>query len=127
MEKLLRRFAEWKARRRGAQIIIFDGGAEVEKTRSFMRGVFVGAGIAVVAFALTGPTAMDSALTDQIKRRDDLLRESNSRTVQAIRVADVCLSTAQNLERTLATYQQFLGNNSGARGTLPRNPVTGTD
>ena len=126
MERFLRRLAEWKGRKRGAQVIIFDGGAEVEKTRAFMKGVFVGSGIAVVAFVLTGPTTMDPALTEQIQRRDALLRESNSRAAQAIRVADVCLSTAQNLERTLATYQQFLGNGAVSRDA-PRNPIVGTD
>lgn len=109
MKEILRRFAEWKGRRKGAQIIIFDGGAEVEKTRSFLKGSFVGAGVAIAAFALTGPTTLDPQLVEEIGRRADLLEESNARAEQAMQVADVCLTTAQNLENTLAAYQAFLG------------------
>lgn len=115
MQAILRRFVEWKGRRKGAHIIIFDGAAEADKTRSFLKGTFVGVGIAILAFAVTAPTTMDPLLAEEISRREMLISESNERAEQALRVADVCLSTAQNLEKTLAAYQSFLG--GGGSGT----------
>jgi hypothetical protein len=119
MDALLRRLAEWKGKRKAAQIIIFDGAAEVDKTRSFLKGVCTGAGAAVLAFALAGPVALDNRLLEELQRREALLRDSNSRADQAMRVADVCLTTAQNLERTLAGYQAILGNRGGAGPLAP--------
>lgn len=114
MYPLLRRIVEWKAGRKGAQVIIFDGGAEVEKTRAFVKGAATGGGVVILAFALTAPTTIDPSLADEIVRRERLLGESNRRAEQAIEVAAVCLNTAQNLERTLASYQDFLGGRSAA-------------
>ena len=116
MQALLRRFSEWKARQRGAHIVIFDGAADAEKTRSFLKGAFAGAGIAILAFAVTAPTTLDPALVEEIGKREVLVRESNERAAQALQVADVCLTTAQNLESTLAAYQAFLGGGSPPRG-----------
>lgn len=127
MDGILRRFVEWKARRKGAQIIIFDGGTEVEKTRSFVKGTLVGVGIAVLALSLTGPTVMDPVLASEIERRGTLLRESSERAEQAMRVADVCLSTAQNLERTVAAYQALLGSSGMARAGALVAPVPRAD
>ena len=109
MQALLRRFVDWKARRKGAQIVIFDGAAEYEKTRSFLKGTAVGVGVAVAAFAMTGPTSLDPLLIEEIERREVLVKQSTERAEQALEVADVCLTTARNLENTLAAYQAFLG------------------
>lgn len=116
MHEILRRFIDWKARRKGAHIVIFDGAAELDKTRSFLKGTAVGVGIALLAFAITAPTTLEPVLADEIARREVLLNESNARATKALEVADVCLSTARNLENTLAAYQAFLGGGSVFRG-----------
>lgn len=116
MQAFLRRLSEWKGRRRGAHIVFFDGAADADKTRSFLKGAFAGAGIAILAFAVTAPTTLDPELVEEIGRREALVRESNERAAQALQVADVCLTTAQNLENTLAAYQAFLGGGSPSRG-----------
>lgn len=116
MQEFLRRLSRWKGERKGAQVIIFDGGADVEKTRSFLKGTFVGAGLAIAAFAVTAPTMLDPQLADEISHREELLHESNARADRAMEVADVCLSTARNLESTLAAYQAFLGSGTSSRG-----------
>lgn len=115
MQAILRRFVEWKSRRKGAHVVIFDGASELEKTRSFLKGTLVGVGIAMVAFAITAPTTLDPVLVEEIARREALVRESNTRMEQALNVADVCLTTARNLERTLAAYQAFLGGGTTLR------------
>ncbi|HUE96383.1 MAG TPA: hypothetical protein VMN39_06965 [Longimicrobiaceae bacterium] len=112
MHAILRRFVEWKGRRQGAHIVIFDGASEIEKTRSFLKGTLAGVGIAILAFAVTAPTTLDPVLVEEIARREALVRESNARTEQALQVAEVCLTTAQSLDRTLAAYQAFLGGGS---------------
>lgn len=112
MNTLLRRLAEWKAVRRGAQLIVFDGGAEVERTRSFIRGTVVGAGLTLGAFLLTAPTTTDSRTVEELERREMLLGEANDRLRQALQVADVCLTTAAQLERTLSGYQALLRGSS---------------
>lgn len=110
MNTLLRRLAEWKGRRRAAQVIVFDGGAEVERTRSFLKGALTGITLTLIVFLLTAPTSNDAETVNQIQQRETLLRETNQRLVQAMQVADVCLNTAESLEKTLASYQAVLGN-----------------
>lgn len=124
MKEILRRLALWKGERKGAQVIIFDGGADVEKTRSFLKGTFVGAGFAILAFAVSAPTMLDPRLADEISRREALLQESNVRAERAMEVADVCLSTARNLESTLAAYQAFLGSGTSDRGQATLGELT---
>ena len=108
MKTLLRRIAEWRAARTGAQIIIFDGGAEVERTRSFLKGTVLGATLTLGAFLLTAPTTTDARTVEELERRELLLREANERLRQALQVADVCLTTAAQLEKTLSGYQSLL-------------------
>ncbi len=110
METLLRKLAEWKGRRRAAQVIVFDGGAEVETTRAFMRGALSGIVITLAVFLLTAPTTTDASAIAELERRATLLREADRRMQQAIGVANVCLDTAEHLQQTLASYQTFLGN-----------------
>lgn len=109
MDTLLRKYAEWKGKRKAAQIIVFDGGAEVERTRFFLRGAVVGIGVSFGLFALTAPTTADPRLMEEARHREELLAESHQRLEQAVMVANVCVNTAQELERTLNSYQQFLG------------------
>lgn len=109
MNTLLRRIAEWKGRRRAAQIIVFDGGAEVERTRSFFKGATCGALLTLGLFLLTAPNTRDELLLEEVTRRDKQLREANERLTQAVAVADICLNTAESLERTFSSYQSFLG------------------
>ena len=114
MKTLLRRLAEWKAGRSGAQVIIFDGAADVEKAGSFLRGSIFGAALTLGAFLLTAPTTTDARTVDELHRRELLLEEANRRLQQALQVADVCLTTAGQLEKTLTGYQTLL------RGTVAR-------
>jgi len=109
MNALLRRFVEWKGRRRAAQIIVFDGAGEYERARSFLRGSLTGAGLTLAAFLLSAPDAPDERLVSALDQRDESLKEANTRLAQALSVADICLSTAQDLERTLQAYQSLLG------------------
>jgi hypothetical protein len=109
MDTLLRRFAEWKGRRRAAQVIVFDGGAEVEKTRAFLKGAVTGITLCLLVFLLTAPSMTDSDLVIELQRREVLLSEVNQRMEQAMTVARVCLNTAEQLEKTLSAYQNFLG------------------
>jgi hypothetical protein len=112
MDTLLRRLAEWKGRRRAAQVIVFDGGAEVETTRAFAKGALSGIGVTLLIFLLTAPTITDSSSVAELERREHLLREANDRTNQAMSVARVCLATAEHLEQTLESYQAFLGSSA---------------
>ncbi len=114
MRALLRRLAEWKAGHKGAQVIIFDGGAEVERTRSFVRGTVFGGVLTLGAFLLTAPTTTDARTIEELERRELLLQEANRRLRQALEVADVCLSTAGQLEKTLTGYQALLRGNAPA-------------
>jgi hypothetical protein len=109
MDTLLRVLAGWKARRKSAQIIVFDGGAEVERARSFLRGALAGVGISMLVFLLTAPGLSDPRLVEELDRRGALIEEANQRIAQAVEVAAVCLSTARRMEQTLASYQSFLG------------------
>lgn len=109
MNTLLRRLAEWKAGHRGAQVIVFDGAAEVERTGSFVRGTIFGAALALGAFLLTAPTTTDVRTMEELQHRELLVEEANGRLRQALEVAEVCLTTAGHLERTLTSYQALLG------------------
>lgn len=108
MNTLLRKLAEWKGRRRAAQVIVFDGGAEVERTRAFLNGALTGVGLTLAVFLFTAPTTTDLAAVDHLRERERLLRESNRRLQQAMAVADVCLNTADRLQRTVSSYQSIL-------------------
>lgn len=108
MNTLLRKLVEWKGRRRAAQIIVFDGGAEIERTRAFLKGAITGISITLGVFLLTAPTPNDAAVVEELRRRELLLQEANRRTQQAVSVADVCLSTAEHLETTLHSYHTLL-------------------
>jgi hypothetical protein len=108
MNTLLRWLAERKAGHSGAQVIVFDGGAEVERTRSFLRGTLLGAALALGTFVLTAPTTTDARTVEELQRRELLLDEANRRLRQALEVADVCLTTAGQLEKTLTGYQALL-------------------
>lgn len=109
MDMLLRKLAEWKGRRRAAQVIVFDGGAEVERTRAFLKGALVGIVLSLATFLLTAPTATDAGTLGELRHREALLHESDLRLRQAVHVADVCLATAEHLQRTVASYQSYLG------------------
>lgn len=123
MDTLLRRLAEWKAKRRAAQVIVFDGGAEVEKSRSFLKGAVMGIGVSSVIFVVTAPGRSDPNLLAELDRREALVRDANLRLMQAVAVADVCLSTAQQLEETLASYQSFLsGRSTPGAGSILSKP-----
>jgi len=117
MHAVLRRLMAWRGRRLGAQIIVFDGAAELEKKTAFVKGAASGIFVATLLLALTAPTTVSPRLTEEIQRREMLLQVSNQRADQALQVADMCLSTAQNLERTLAAYQSFLGTGSSVSTT----------
>ena len=109
MDTLLRKIAEWKGRHRAAQVIVFDGGAEVEKTRAFLKGAVTGIALALLVFFLTAPSSTDGRVIEQLQERQALLDETNGRLQQAMTVANVCLSTAERLDKTLDSYQSHLG------------------
>lgn len=108
MHTLLRWIVEWKSRRGAAQVIVFDGGAEVERSRAFFRGMAVGAGCALAAVVLAAPAGPDRALLREARRRELLLREAEERVAQAVAVADVCLGTARSMEETLDDYREIV-------------------
>ena len=109
MDTLLRKIAEWKGRHRAAQVIVFDGGAEVEKTRAFLKGAVTGIVMALLVFFMTAPSSTDARVIEQLQERQTLLDETNARLQQAMTVANVCLSTAERLDKTLDSYQSHLG------------------
>lgn len=109
MDALLRRWVEWKGRRRAAQVIIYDGAAEYEKTRSFISGIVAGVLGLTFVFALTAPTSIDPQILDQVQRREALVHEANQRAEQAVQLAQICINTAQDMDQTLASYQKMLG------------------
>lgn len=123
MNTLLRKLAEWKGRQKAAQIIVFDGGAEVDTSRAFLRGAALGVVLSTAMFLVTAPGMSDPNLLAELDRRQALVRDANQRLNQAIAVADVCLSTANQLEETLASYQAFLsGRAPDAGGSARRAP-----
>ena len=119
MNTLLRKLAEWKGRRRAAQVIVFDGGAEVERTRSFLKGALTGIVISLGVFLMSAPSLPDAAVVEKLQQREQMLRETQQRLQQAMRVADVCLGTAEHLEKTLDAYQTFLGEPTSPPPHLP--------
>jgi gas vesicle protein len=116
MYTLLRWIAEWKGRRSAAQVIVFDGGAEVERTRAFLQGVAVGGGCVLLALLLTAPTSADPTLVREAARRELLLREAEGRVGQAVAIADACLSTARTLGETLQGYRDMVEEYPGVLG-----------
>jgi hypothetical protein len=108
MDALLRRWVEWKGRSRAAQIVIYDGAAEYEKTRSFVRGIVAGVVGMSVFFALTAPTTVDPSLLEVARHRQVLVDEAHQRADQAVELAQLCLKTATNMDQTLASYQSML-------------------
>lgn len=113
MDTILRKIAEWKGRRRAAQVIVFDGGADVEKTRAFVKGAVTGIIMALLVFFMTAPTSTDARVIEKLQERQGLLDETNQRLQQAMTVANVCLNTAERLDRTLESYQSRLGAKTG--------------
>ena len=86
MDIILRRIALWKGRRKSAQIIVFDGGGDVQRSRAFLKGALTGIAITAGLFALTAPNLPDAGLVEQLDRREDMLRYSNDRLSQAVRL-----------------------------------------
>lgn len=113
MNTLLRKIANWKGRRKSAQVIVFDGGAEVERTRSFLKGGIFGVCATLLIVLLSAPQGADAELVRQLTMREEMLRESNERLEKTMQVTGVCLETAQNLERVLGSYNSFF--RSGTR------------
>ncbi|HEX7242805.1 MAG TPA: hypothetical protein VF263_21130 [Longimicrobiaceae bacterium] len=116
MYTLLRWLAEWKGRRRGAQVIVFDGGSEVERTAAFFRGVLVGGGAVLLAGLVTAPLSSDSALREEGARRETLLRDAERRADQAFAITRECLGTAQTLSETLSGYREMVESYPGVLG-----------
>lgn len=109
MDTLLRKLAEWKGRRRAAQVIVFDGGADVEKTRAFLKGAVTGIVLALLVFFMTAPSTASPEVFEELQERERLLNETNERLTQAMNVAAVCMNTAERLDKTLDSYQSYLG------------------
>jgi hypothetical protein len=116
MDALLRRYVEWRARSRAAQVIIYNGAAEVEKTGAFVRGALTGIVLSFGVLLLAAPGTADSQLLREAGRRAELVRQAEARAQQAAHITDACLLTAQRLDQTLADYKQALGE----AGRLPR-------
>jgi hypothetical protein len=108
MNWLIRRLAELKGSRRGAQIIVFDGAAEVERSRSFLRGALTGVGLSALVFAMAAPSAMDPVMFEEMQRRGELVQEAHLRVNQASTLIGTCLDNAEKLERTLHSYRDLL-------------------
>ena len=109
MDTLLRKLAEWKGRHRAAQVIVFDGGAEVETTRAFLKGATTGIVTALLVFVIMAPTSTDGRVIEELQERQVLVEETNERLQQAMAVAKVCLNTAERLDKTIDSYQSHLG------------------
>ena len=109
MDALLRRYVEWRGRTKAAQVIVFDGGAEVEKTRYFLRGILSGIALSFLVLSLAAPGSVDPDLLEEADRRATLVREANARTEQAAKIADLCLNTARRMDQTLTEYRKTLG------------------
>jgi hypothetical protein len=109
MDALLRRYVEWRGRTRAAQVIVFDGGAEVEKTRCFVRGIVTGVAVSFLLISLAAPGSVDPQLLAEAGHRAELVREANARADQAVTVASLCLNTARRMDQTLDEYRRTLG------------------
>ncbi|HEV2150102.1 MAG TPA: hypothetical protein VGR37_22080 [Longimicrobiaceae bacterium] len=108
MYTLLRWIVEWKARRRGAQVIVFDGGSEVERSRAFFQGLCVGGGAVLLVGILTAPALSDPGLRAEAERRGVLLAEASRRTEEAVSITAACLQTAQTMRETLEGYREIV-------------------
>jgi hypothetical protein len=108
MEALLRRYVEWRGHTKAAHVILYDGAAEVEKTRAFVRGALAGAALSFGVLLLAAPGTTDSAVLVEAARRAVLVREAEARAQQAAHITDACLATAQRLDQTLADYKRNL-------------------
>jgi hypothetical protein len=108
MDWMIRRFAQWKGRRRAAQIIVFDGGQEVERSRSFLRGALTGVGLTTLVFAIAAPSAVDPVMVNELQYRSQLVQEAHLRVGQASTLIGSCLESAEKLERTLGSYRELL-------------------
>jgi hypothetical protein len=116
MDYLLRRWVEWKGRRKSAQVIVYDGGAEVERTRAFFRGSLTGAALMAAVYMLAAPSTVSPTLLLEMEHHQALAKESAARTEQALEVARLCMRTASGLEETLASYQSLIGPEARVRG-----------
>jgi hypothetical protein len=116
MYTLLRWIVEWKARRRGAQVIVFDGGSEVERTRAFFGGLCVGGGAVLLVGLVTAPAMSDSGLQAEAERRSALLAEANRRVEEAVTITAACLATAQTMRETLDGYREIVERYPVVRG-----------
>lgn len=104
MYTLLRKFVEWKAKQKGAQIIIYDGASEIEKTRAFAKGSVAGIVMAFALVLLTAPTSMSPSLIAEVEQRERLLAEANQKIQEAVAISETCLNTAATMEETLKAY-----------------------
>lgn len=105
-DRILQKLVEWKARRRAAQIIVYDGAAEIEKTRSFARGSVAGIVGTLAVVLLTAPTSLSPALLEQVEQRERLLQEAQGRLAQSVAISATCLNTAEAMGETLKTYHE---------------------
>lgn len=108
MNMLLRKLTEWKGKHRAAQVIVFEGAEDVDRAKSFLKGTIVGILLTFCVFALTAPTSTDAESLTELGRRAGLLRDADRQLQQAINVADACLTTADHMQKTLASYQSYL-------------------
>jgi hypothetical protein len=115
MDVLIRAYAAWKGRRRAAQIIVFDGAAEVETSRAYLRGALVGAGITLLLVMLIAPGTVSPDVLHEFERREALVQEARERSDQAASLVHACLRTAEGMEETLLAYRQALGRPGPAR------------
>jgi hypothetical protein len=108
MDALLRKVVEWKGRRKAAQIIVFDGAAEIERTRSFVKGCVSGILLTFGVFTLAAPSDTSPSILAELAAREALVEQANARAEQAVALADVCVRTAEGMEQTLSTYRQLV-------------------
>ncbi|MDQ3557486.1 MAG: hypothetical protein M3409_12040 [Gemmatimonadota bacterium] len=108
IDTILRWLVQWKARRRAAQIIVFDGGAEIDRARSFARGAVTGIVLSFTVVALSAPSPADPTLVGELDHKESLIQESRERADQAVALAQSCLNTAAGMQRTVESYQQLL-------------------
>jgi hypothetical protein len=114
MDVLLRAYAAWRGRRRSAQILVFDAGAEVDTTRAHLRGALAGAAATLVLVALIAPGGVQPDLLAEMERRQALVHEARERSEQATALVHACLRTAEGMEETVTAYRAMLGR-GGAR------------
>lgn len=115
MDYFLRKLAEMKARQKAAQVIVFDGGSEVERSRSFLKGALTGIGLSTALFMLTAPRDVDTDMVEEVAEREALLRQTNQQLTQAVQVASVCIETATKMNEAIDSYESYLGKRNAAR------------